>query len=74
MKKNRKILKEWLLVLGLKEGLVGCATSCIKSEVILMYLAKKVQKRAKGQKIPERPKKAKTSCPNPNSTFIKEWN
>ena len=25
----------WLLVLGLKEGLVECATACIKSEVIL---------------------------------------
>ena len=25
----------WLLVLGLKEGLVECATLCIKSEVIL---------------------------------------
>jgi hypothetical protein len=25
------------LVLGLKEGLVECATVCIKSEVILIY-------------------------------------
>ena len=25
----------WLLILGLKEGLVECATVCIKSEVIL---------------------------------------
>ena len=28
----------WLLVLGLKEGLVECATVCIKSEVILIML------------------------------------
>ena len=28
-------LRGWLLVLGLKEGLVECATVCIKSEVIL---------------------------------------
>ena len=28
-------LRGWLLVLGLKEGLVECATVCVKSEVIL---------------------------------------
>ena len=28
----------WLLVLGLKEGLVECATVCVKSWVILNYL------------------------------------
>ena len=26
---------DWLLYLGLKEGLVECATLCVKSEVIL---------------------------------------
>ena len=26
----------WLLILGLKEGLVECATVCVKSEVILV--------------------------------------
>ena len=31
----------WLLVLGLKEGLVECATLCVKSEVILMNIAVK---------------------------------
>ena len=29
-------LRGWLLVLGLNEGLVECATVCVKSEVILM--------------------------------------
>ena len=28
-------LRGWLLVLSLKEGLVECATVCVKSEVIL---------------------------------------
>ena len=28
----------WLLVLGLKEDLVECATVCVKSEVILLYM------------------------------------
>ena len=27
----------WLLVLGIKEGLVECATVCVKSVVILLY-------------------------------------
>ena len=27
----------WLLVLGLNEGLVECATACVKSEVILTF-------------------------------------
>ena len=31
----KNFLMSWLLVLGLKEGLVKCATVCIKSEVIL---------------------------------------
>ena len=31
----RNFLRGWLLVLGLKEGLVECATVCIKSVVIL---------------------------------------
>ena len=26
------------MVLGLKEGLVKCATVCVKSEVILLYI------------------------------------
>ena len=30
-------LMGWLLVLGLKEGLVECATVCVKSEVILRW-------------------------------------
>jgi len=34
----------WLLVLGLKEGQLECATACVKSEVILSenceYLSK----------------------------------
>ena len=34
----KKFLRGWLLVLGLKEGLVECATVCIKSEVILNYV------------------------------------
>ena len=32
---NEKKGLVWLLVLGLKEGLVECATLCVKSEVIL---------------------------------------
>ena len=34
--KTKKLLKGWLLVLSLKEGLVKCATVCTKSEVILV--------------------------------------
>ena len=34
----KNFLKGWLLVLGLKEGLVECATLCIKSEVILVCI------------------------------------
>jgi hypothetical protein len=30
---------DWLFVLGLEEGLVECATLCIKSWVILMKLS-----------------------------------
>ena len=30
----KNFLRGWLLVLGLKEGLVKCATVCVKSEVI----------------------------------------
>ena len=33
----KNILMSWLLVLGLNEGLVECATVCVKSEVILTY-------------------------------------
>ena len=33
----KTFLMGWLLVLDLKEGLVECATFCIKSEVILIY-------------------------------------
>ena len=32
----KNFLRGWLLVLSLKEGLVECATVCVKSEVILM--------------------------------------
>ena len=31
----KNFLRDWLLVLGLKEGLVECATVCVKSVVIL---------------------------------------
>ena len=31
-------LRGWLLVLGIKKGLVECATVCVKSVVILTYL------------------------------------
>ena len=34
----KNFLNSWLLVLGLKECLVECATSCAKSEVILLWL------------------------------------
>ena len=34
----KKFLRGWLLVLGPNEGLVNCATVCIKSEVILLYM------------------------------------
>jgi hypothetical protein len=34
----KNFLRGWLLVLGLKEGLVECATVCVKSVVILGYM------------------------------------
>ena len=34
----KNFLRGWLLVLSLKEGLVECATVCVKSEVILLYM------------------------------------
>ena len=34
----KNVLGGWLWVLGIKEGLVECATVCVKSVVILMYL------------------------------------
>jgi hypothetical protein len=40
----KKFLRCWLLILGLKEGLVECATVCIKSEVILAGVPDKPQK------------------------------
>ena len=33
----KNFLRSWWLILGLKDGLVKCATVCIKSEVILLY-------------------------------------
>ena len=33
----KNFFRGWLLVLGLKEGLVECATVCVKSVVILEY-------------------------------------
>ena len=35
----KNFLRSWLLALGIKEGLVECATMCIKSEVILTIIA-----------------------------------
>ena len=44
----KNFLRGWLLVLSLKEGLVECATVCVKSEVILLnvgvLLPNKVEK------------------------------
>ena len=34
----KNFLRGWLLILGLKEGLVECATVCVKSEVILLCI------------------------------------
>ena len=34
----KNFLRGWLLVLGLKEGLVECATVCVKSVVILLLI------------------------------------
>ena len=39
----KNFLRGWLLVLGLKEGLVECATVCVKSVVILKILSYKLQ-------------------------------
>ena len=36
----KNFLMGWLLVLGLKECLVECATLCVKSEVMLVYKVK----------------------------------
>ena len=33
----KNFLRGWLLVVGLNECLVECATVCVKSEVILTY-------------------------------------
>ena len=38
-KKILSFLRGWLLVLGLKEGFVECATVCVKSVVILILFA-----------------------------------
>jgi hypothetical protein len=47
----KNFLRSWLLVLSLKEGLVDCATVCVKSEVILMrLLLTKLQKCYVGEK------------------------
>ena len=35
----KNFLRGWLLVLGLKEGLVECATVCVKIVVILTMMA-----------------------------------
>ena len=35
----KNFFRSWLLVLSLKEGLVECATVCVKSEVILAGMA-----------------------------------
>ena len=35
----KNFLRGWLLVLGIKEGLVECATVCVKSVVILLPTA-----------------------------------
>ena len=40
----KNFLRGWLLILGLKEGLVECATVCVKSEVILILKARKARK------------------------------
>ena len=34
----KNFFRGWLLILGLKEGLVECATVCVKSEVILINI------------------------------------
>jgi hypothetical protein len=34
-RKTLKVLRGWVMVLNIKEGLVECATVCVKSEVIL---------------------------------------
>jgi hypothetical protein len=34
----KNFLMGWLLVLGLKESLVECATVCVKSEVMLLFI------------------------------------
>ena len=42
----KNFLGGWLLVLGIKEGLVECATVCVKSVVILMcFLTRRVRTR-----------------------------
>ena len=34
----KNLLRGWLLILGLKEGLVECVTVCVKSQVILTLM------------------------------------
>ena len=34
----KNFLRGWLLALGIKEGMVECATLCVRSEVMLMYI------------------------------------
>ena len=40
-KRLKNFLRGWLLVFGLEEGLVECATLCVKSWVILSFPCKK---------------------------------
>ena len=43
----KNFLRGWLLVLGIKEGLVECATVCVKSVVILQSLPSREEPRHK---------------------------
>ena len=43
--KLKNFLGDWLLVLGIKEGWVECATVCVKSGVILTYIYMYIKKR-----------------------------
>ena len=45
----KNVLRGWLLVLGLKEGLVECAAVCIKSVVILIFVLNVIEYKSYGE-------------------------
>ena len=62
-------LRGWLLILGLKEGLVECATVCVKSEVMLTFL--NACSRSSPKQFHEKTEFCKVYSPSMSSRTIK---